>query len=126
MSDKTAGVVAQSLSLLKDHRQGISSAMKRYVGRSDSADGVPMIFDMLFDYAPSLSGYANNLPDPGEIQRRHMALGITSQTYSLFGDGLGAILRDVLGAQATPALISAWGDTYWAIVRLITQSSPQQ
>jgi hypothetical protein len=44
----------------------------------------------------------------------HLALG--GEHYSAFGDALKPILQDALGASATPALIAAWGDVYWAAV----------
>ena len=29
------------------------------------------------------------------------------------------IMKDVLGAEAAPPLLSAWGDAYWAITRRV-------
>ncbi|MFC4295908.1 globin domain-containing protein [Novosphingobium tardum] len=57
-----------------------------------------------------------------ETASRHRALGITPAHYSCFGDFLSVGLKDLLGERATPSFLSAWSNTYWAIVGTISRS----
>jgi hypothetical protein len=73
------------------------------------------IFDMLLDHAraPGQPGPAlRSGLKPGGGQP-----GLDTGDFALFGDGLGAVMKDVLGREASPALLWAWSDTYWGLVR---------
>ena len=78
--------------------------------------------DMLFDYALEICGIPSPIGWREDTGRRHSLLGINARHYACFGDGLGAIMKDVLGEKTSPALLSAWGDTYWNVVRSISQT----
>ena len=126
VSKTTAAAVAASLPLLETQRKQLEAGMSRYMavsGPFDPSKGrhqvtTGAITDMLLDHARRVS-------DAGEVAGNdrhahdHVRLAIDGDHYSAFGDGLGAVMKDVLGADATPALLAAWGDFYWAVARMI-------
>ncbi len=122
LSDTTLATITQSRQLLQGHRQHLSNAMRRYLARWNSADITPMLFDMLLDHT---SARPEGVPahEIAETARRHALVGITSNNYSTFGDGLGAVMKDVLGGKSTAGMVAAWGDAYWAIVRSLRASA---
>ena len=91
-------------------RQGPSA------GRPDVTTGA--ITDLLLDHARQL-GLKGPPAGIVEAARHHRTLTIDGVHYACFGDALKPIMKDVLGAKATPPVLAAWGDTYWAIVRLL-------
>lgn len=126
VSKTSAAAIAASLPLMEERRKQLEAAMSRHMaanGPFDPSKGrhqvtTGAIMGMLLDHAGRIS-------DAGEIAGNerhatdHARLAIDGDHYSAFGDGLGAVMKDVLGADATPALLAAWGDAYWAIVRMI-------
>ena len=124
LSNHAVNVILKSLPLMERHRGQLGSAIGRYMARSAPYDPSARnttaargaIMDMLFDHAREIAGVPR-LARLEETARRHGRLGVTAEDYSRFGDGFGVITKDVLGADATSELISAWGDAYWAIVR---------
>jgi nitric oxide dioxygenase len=131
ISHSTAASIASSLPLMDSRRGEIEVALGRNMPRtgsgapSDRQAAASAILDMLIEHAGRIS-------EKGEIVRidghgvRHRQLGIGGAHYSCFGDGLRPVMRDVLGAEATPPLIAAWGDAYWAITRMVAAESVAQ
>ena len=122
LSSDSAKIVSESLPGMQRHRRKLGSAIGRYLAHGGaahsqrSADIGLVLTDMLFNHADEAAGtFARHRL--AETARRHRKLGVTVGDYSCFGDGLGAVMKDVLGTQASPQLLSAWGDAYWAIVR---------
>ena len=124
VSTSTAKIVARSLPLMEERRDALEAAMRRYMGRSgpyDPSKGrheltTRTLFDMLFDHARGIDA-AGGIAATGQHGERHRQLAIGGEHYSSFGDGLMPIMKDVLGTEAAPPLLSAWGDAYWAITR---------
>jgi hypothetical protein len=107
--------LARTRPLLEQRRDALSRAIGRYVAgrpRYDQAEPAragreaagEMLLGWLLDQA-SGSGSVRSLR------------GIGARDCMRFGDGLAAVLKDELGAEASPALLSAWGDAYWAWMR---------
>jgi len=128
LTDKTVDLITKSLPLMERHRSRLGSGLGRYMARcghhDPSAGGKVArgaLTDMLLDHAREIAG-ARPLLRLEETARRHRVLGLTAEHYACFGDGLGAVIKDVLGANASPALLAAWGDAYWAIVRSVSRA----
>jgi hemoglobin-like flavoprotein len=126
ISKATAATIRSSLPLMKAKREEFEAAMSRYLNRTgpiERAKGrhrliAGAITDMLFDHAER----ASSTGEIGRIDRhgiRHRQLGIGGEYYASFGDGLRPVTTDVIGDDATPAVLAAWTDTYWAIARMV-------
>ena len=126
VTETTAATIARSWPTMQSHRRDLATAIARYLARRNShelRDGgsvALLIMDMLFDHARDMAGMVP-LQRIEETGRRHRLEGIAADHYSSFGDGLGAAMKDVLGAKASPSLLSAWGDAYWTIVRSVSR-----
>lgn len=124
IGENAAVLVSRSLPLMERHRPVLQRAIGRYMARCGRHDRETVrheaagraIMDMLFDYARGV-GAGSSWPHLDEAAHRHHLQGVGPGDYSRFGDGLGAVMRDVLGPAATPSLRGAWGDAYWALVR---------
>ena len=123
LSERTRAIVAETLPLMKQHRAPLEAALERFMARLGPSAERPdvttgAITDLLLDHARQLGGKG---PPAGiaETARRHRTLAIDSIHHACFGDALKPIMKDVLGAKATPPVLAAWGDTYWAIVRML-------
>jgi hemoglobin-like flavoprotein len=125
LSERAQAIVAETLPLMKRHRAPLEQALERYMARQGpyhpSAERTKAttaaLADMLFGQAGRLvgDGASANIV---EAARRHRTLALGGEHYSSFGDALKPIMIDVLGTNATPSVIAAWVDAYWAIVRM--------
>ena len=126
VSKSDAAAIAASLPLIEPNRKQLEKAMSRHMalrGPFDPSKGryqvtTAAIMDMLLDHAGRIS-------DSGEVAGNerhavdHARMAVEADHITAFGDGLGPVMKDVLGAEATPALLAAWGDLYWAVARMI-------
>ena len=122
VTETSAEIVRSSLPLLEAKRGELEAALSRTIrpvvesqaaGRSELIAG--SILGMLLAHASRISK-TGEVASIAQHRARHRQLGIRSDHYSRFGDGLSAVIKDALGAEATAPLLAAWGDTYWAIV----------
>ena len=123
LSERTRAIVAETLPLMEQHRAQLEAALKRYIARQGTSAGRPdvttgAITDLLLEHARQLDG-TGGPAGIVETAQCHRALAIDGVHYACFGDALKPIMKDVLGAKATPPMIAAWGDAYWAIVRML-------
>ena len=126
LSERSRAIVAESLPLMEEHRAPLQKALERYMARQGpyhpSAERSKVttgaLADMLFGQARQLNGSG---PAAGLVAAAqfHRTLALGGEHYSVFGDALKPIMIDVLGSKATPPVIAAWVDAYWAIVRLL-------
>ena len=124
LSGRSRAIIAETLPLMERHRLPLQAALERYMARQGPHHPTPgrskittgALADMLFGQARRLS---RNGPSAGIVAAAefHRALALGGEHYSIFGDALKPIMIDVLGPKATPAVIAAWIDAYWAIVR---------
>ncbi|MGZ8335672.1 MAG: globin domain-containing protein [Allosphingosinicella sp.] len=125
LSERTRVLVAKSLPLMEQHRPALEEALERRLAQQGAGDpSAPRtttgaIADMLFDHARQPGGQRAPAAT-GATAQRHRALAIGSEHYSALGDALKPIMKDVLGAKATPLVLAAWGDAYWTIVRAMS------
>ena len=124
LSAAIRAIVKGTLPLVERHQEAIEDAMTRYMSRYGPYDptgksartAVWAIMNMLVAHAYEIAG-RERLPCLEDMGRNHRAIGLGSAHYSIFGDGLRPILKDVMGSEATSSVVSAWIDAYWAIVR---------
>lgn len=124
LSDKSAAAIAPSLPAMERNRQQLSATIGAYMSRSQSdvADAQSIqaagltIMDTLFENARQLAA-ARPGSDGRVVKCRFQELDLPKRSLSCFGDGLGAVMKDILRADATPEVVAGWGDAYWAIVR---------
>lgn len=133
LSAETIAIVKSTGPLLRKHGLAITQRMyERLLVDPDIA--------ALFDQAAIASGeqpkrlasailaYAENIDNlpalsgaVAAITRRHAAAGVSADHYAPVADALLPAIVDVLGADvATPAVIAAWGEAYWALADIMT------
>src|SRR5690242_7335367 len=101
VSERTRAVLAQSLPIVRQHKDEIVGAMEIYLrrvgdgrrtfGRSDVA---AMILTELLLRQAGLIAETGRTAGLDSTVREHEALGIDGRHYSRFGDALVLILRD--------------------------------
>ena len=100
--------------LLSTHRRDIEEAMAQHF--AGSASSTPEVGDrraaselvaLLIAAVADADGGAHDR-SPQEINRRY---------NGPFGDGLGPVLKDVLGEAADPALLARCIDGFWRAIR---------
>lgn len=126
LSAPARDIIAETLPLIEQHRAPLEEALGRYMARQGPYDPSPgrtkvitgAIVDMLLGHARRLGAHG---PDAGiaETARRHQILALGGEHYSIFGDALKPIMKDVLGPKATSPVLAAWTDAYWTIVRML-------
>lgn len=123
VSTRTRSLIARSLPLVQQRREALVARMESALAELDTKPSelgqaevtAVVLVDLLLDEARELveSGAFGPLAYlPGE----HYLLDITGRHYSRFGDALMPSLRDVLGPIPPRELLSAWVDTFWAII----------
>ena len=124
VSKHIRSLIARSLPLVQQRKEALVEQMEVALAALDTqetADGqaevtAVVLTDLLLDEARQLveSGAFGPL---GYVIGEHYLLDITGRHYSRFGDALIPALRDLLGPIPPRELLSAWCDTFWAIIR---------
>ncbi len=130
LSQRSRAIVAESLPMMERNRGRLDEALVRYMARQGpyhpsagrSEETARALSDMLFGRVRQFAGKGQAV-SLFEAGRRNRALGLGGEHYSSFGDALKPIMIDVLGTEATPSVIAAWIDAYWAIVRALRQET---
>jgi nitric oxide dioxygenase len=126
LSERNRSIVIDTLPLIEQHRSQLEEALSRYMARQGPHDGsiggskakTAAIVEMLIHHVAELDGNGQPAGTAATAQG-HRDLGIRGEHYSSLGDGLKPVMKDVLGAAATAPVLAAWGDAYWAIVRML-------
>lgn len=124
IADTTRLSLAQSLAILERHRDAVTAALqKRLVAMetSDEAFGqgditALVLVRLLLASAAELAA-GRELGDLSQEAGEHRRLEIDGRHYSRFGLALGGALREILGPRISPAMVSAWTDAYWFVIR---------
>ncbi|MFC3125648.1 NO-inducible flavohemoprotein [Pseudoroseomonas globiformis] len=76
--------------------------------------------------AGAVLAYARNIDDlrplAGAVEliaQKHVSLDIQPAHYDAVASALLGAISDVLGKAATPEVLGAWGEAYWALARLL-------
>lgn len=122
LSDDTRNLLAQSLPLMERGKDRLIDGLGAYLRAvdpeaSDHSELVAMMLtEMLIGRSAELLE-TRALKDAADLGCEHLALGIEGRHYSRFGDALSPVIRDVLGPKVPRAVLAAWGDAFWAIIR---------
>ena len=75
--------------------------------------------------AAAVFAYAANIDNPAalgpvieRIVHKHVSVGITAEHYPIVGRYLIGAIQQTLGADATPALLTAWDEAYGSLAKL--------
>jgi hypothetical protein len=123
VSRKSASALAASLPAMERRRHDLSARMGAYIARFADHEAYPgdsqlaglALTNFLFDQAERIVPARPPRGHPSEP--RLGTVSLAERALSCFGDGLGPIMKDLLGAEASPGALAAWGDAYWASVR---------
>jgi hemoglobin-like flavoprotein len=124
LSDQTRSLLAQSLPLMERGKDGLIDGFGAYLRAAAPETGndpelvAMMLTEMLITQTAQLLA-CGTLQDAGDLNQEHRALDIEGRHYSRFGDALSPVIRDVLGPNVPRALVAAWGDAFWAIIRTV-------
>jgi nitric oxide dioxygenase len=55
------------------------------------------------------------------ISRKHVARGVTADHYPLVGECLLQAIQDVLGATATPEIMTSWKEAFFFLAEVMIQ-----
>lgn len=122
LSTKSAAAITASLPAMEGVRQTLSARIGAYMSRGAACDARggqlagSAITSFLFEQANQLAT-SPHAPRARQTEPRLRIMNLPKRSLSCFGDGLGAVMKDLLRAQATPAVLAAWGDLYWASMR---------
>ncbi|RAI56016.1 NO-inducible flavohemoprotein [Roseicella frigidaeris] len=82
--------------------------------------------------AAAVLAYARNIDNLGalgglveRIAQKHAGLVILPEHYPFVAEALLGAIGDVLGAAATPELLAAWGEAYWALADILISREAQ-
>ena len=123
VSNRTRSLIARSLPLVQQRREALVERMEAALAELDTKQSdigqaevtAVVLVDLLLDEARELveSGAFGEL---GYLPGEHYLLDISGRHYSRFGDALIPALRDLLGPIPPRELLSAWVDTFWAVI----------
>ena len=129
VSKHNRSLIARSLPLVQQRREALVERMEAALSELDTKASqagqaevtAVVLTDLLLDEARQLveSGAFGPL---GYVTGEHYLLDITGRHYSRFGDALMPALRDLLGPIPPREILSAWCDTFWAIIRTAERS----
>lgn len=123
LSTKSAFAIAASLPAMERNRLKLSSKIGAYISRyaACDADGGQSaglaITNLLYEHARRFSAEPSTPSARGPGPRLRTLDNLPKRCLSYFGDGLGPVMKDLLHAEASPAVLAAWGDAFWASVR---------
>lgn len=82
--------------------------------------------------AAAVLAYARNIDNLGalgglveRIAQKHAGLVILPEHYPFVAEALLGAIGDVLGEAATPELLAAWGEAYWALADILISREAQ-
>ncbi|TCZ66693.1 NO-inducible flavohemoprotein [Roseicella aquatilis] len=132
LSDTTIALVKATIPALEAHGLVITKRMYERMFRN------PEIRDLFNQshhgetgsqpkaLATAVLAYARNIDDPGvlagaveRIAQKHAGLLILPEHYPHVAEALLGAIGDVLGEAATPEILAAWGEAYWALADIL-------
>jgi hemoglobin-like flavoprotein len=132
VSSRTRSLIARSLPLVQQRREALVERMEIALAELDTQGSdvgqaevtAVVLVDLLLDEAKQLleDGAFGPLD---YVSGEHYLLEITGRHYSRFGDALIPTLRDLLGPIPPREVLSAWCDTFWAIIHSAEGSRTQ-
>jgi nitric oxide dioxygenase len=132
MKAETIEIVKATAPVIKEHGQAITQRMYEiaFAARPDarhlftttwmvnSEEGrkqAGRLAGAVYAYAQHIDELEKLAGPVEHIANRHVDTKILPETYPVIGQCLLAAIKDVLGDEATPEIISAWGEAYDAL-----------
>jgi len=132
LSERTITVVKATIPALEAHGQDITNAMYRRIFEN------PEIHD-LFNHShqgesqlqpraltAAILAYARNIENPAalmplieRISQKHVGLQVLNEHYPHVAEALLAAIKEVLGDAATEEILTAWGEAYWFLAKVL-------
>ncbi|MBB3659417.1 nitric oxide dioxygenase [Rhizobium sp. BK650] len=132
LSQQTIEIVKQSVPALAAHGSDIT---KRMYIRLFEHEHIKSLFNLanqgeggsqVHALAAAILAYAQNIENLGalapvveRIAHKHIGYHILPEHYPYVANALLAAIKDVLGDDATPALLDAWGEAYWFLADIL-------
>jgi len=131
LSPATIDIVKATVPALAEHGPRITKAM---YGRLFQDAHIARLFNQAnqksgaqhFALAEAVLAYARNIDNLGalggaveRIAQKHVGYAILPEHYPYVGDALLAAIKDVLGDDATPEILEAWGEAYWFLADIL-------
>jgi nitric oxide dioxygenase len=132
LSDTTIAIVKATVPALEQHGLAITRRMYERMFRN------PEIRDLFNQshhgetgsqpkaLAAAVLAYAKHIDNLGvmsgaveRIAQKHAGLVILPEHYPHVAEALLGAIGDVLGAAATPEILTAWGEAYWALADIL-------
>lgn len=132
ITNNTIEIVKSTAPVLAEHGEAITKAfykrlfvhhpeMKNIFNMTHQQKGTQpkVLANAIFMYAQ----YIDQLEILGEavesIAQKHASLSITPEMYPIVGENLLAAIGEVLGAAATPEIVTAWTEAYQALADIL-------
>ena len=132
LSETTISIVKSTVPTLEAHGLDISNRMyerlfchpeiKALFNQSHhGATGAQpkALADSVLAYARYIDNLEVLAPAVHRITQKHVGLMIQPSHYPFVADALVAAIADVLGDAASPAILAAWGEAYWALAHIM-------
>ena len=132
LSEATVATVKATVPALREHGRAITLRMYERLFKDPA---IKALFNQDHQgpngsqpkaLAMAVLAYAENIDNLGAlsgavegIARKHVASSIKPEHYPAVAESLLAAISDVLGAAATPAILEAWGQAYWALAAIL-------
>lgn len=132
LSDSTIALIKATVPALEQHGLAITRRMYERMFRN------PEIRDLFNQshhgetgsqpkaLATAVLAYARHIDNLGvlsgaveRIAQKHAGLVILPEHYPHVAEALLAAIQDVLGEAATPEILAAWGEAYWALADIL-------
>lgn len=130
--------IEASVPVLRDHGLAISRRfyadlfeahpeLRHVFNQGNQASGAQQgaLAGALLAYAANIDRPAALAPVLSRIAHKHVSIGVGPAQYTVVARYLLGAIRHVLGAAATPDLLSAWDEAYWLLAGELIASEAQ-
>lgn len=138
-SDSTIQIVKSTVPVLASH--GLTIVGRFYERIFAAHPALKNVFNMRHQQtgeqqralAHAVHAYAANIDNQGalggavaRIVHKHCSLNVAPEHYPIVGEHLLAAIQEVLGDDATPAIISAWGEAYGDLAKIMIDAEARE
>lgn len=134
LSQNTIDLVKQSVPALAANGTAITKRMYailfqddhirelfNHANQGESGSQVKALAGAILAYAQNIDNLGVLGPVVERIAHKHIGYHILPEHYPYVANALLAAIADVLGAAATPELLSAWGEAYWFLADVLKE-----
>lgn len=132
LSQQTKDIVKSTAPVLAEH--GYTIVRRFYQRLFEAHPELKNVFNMAHQdrgqqqeaLARAVYAYAANIENPESlaavlenIAHKHASLGVKPDQYPIVGEHLLGALKDILGEEASPAIIDAWAQAYNSLAEIL-------